>query len=28
VPLDLRGLQGMVNSAKAKMPRRHRKDTH
>ena len=28
VPLDLRGLQGMVNTTRAKMPRRHRKDTH
>jgi hypothetical protein len=28
VPLDQRGLQGMVNTARAKMPRRHRKDPH
>jgi hypothetical protein len=28
VPLDLRGVQGMLNQAKAKMPRRHRKDNN
>jgi NADH-quinone oxidoreductase subunit I len=28
VPLDLRGLQGMVKTAKSKMPKRHRKDNH
>src|ERR1039457_6256350 len=28
VPLDQRGLQGMVRQAKAKMPRRHRRDEH
>jgi NADH-quinone oxidoreductase subunit I len=28
VPLELRGVQGMLNQAKAKMPRRHAKDSN
>jgi NADH-quinone oxidoreductase subunit I len=28
VPLDQRGVQGMMSQVRAKMPRRHRKDDH